>query len=529
MPRKKAAVKVEDETTIGDEAPEVPPATSKKRTVRTKKQVETTPISGVTKATVKKEIIEAPAPTSATSATRTGKRRRTAVSYDDSDSDHDAEEAEPSDDDDAPLPSKQVKKATRSPTKPAKKVTVAKATAAAADPAPAADGASKPAAPPKKKRKTADEKAADMAPLASRTLSHTYRIGAHVSAAGGVHQTIPNALQIGANAFACFLKSQRKWENPALKDEHATAFVSGCEEKGYQAGKNVVPHGSYLVNLANPDKGKGEQAYGAFVDDLKRCERLGIQLYNFHPGNTNGAPKTEALARLAGQLNRAHEETNTVVTLLENMAAGRKGDGNTLGGAFEDLATVISQVKKKDRVGVCLDTCHAFAAGYDLRSPAAFAATMTEFDEVVGNKYLRAVHLNDSKGPLASGKDLHQNIGLGFLGLRAFWNVMNAEVFKGLPMVLETPIDRKNAFGKEVEEKKVWAEEIKLLESLQGMDVEGEEFRRLERELSEKGTKERERLQEVVDRKAKEREKKAAKGAGKKRKKQETTDEEGSE
>lgn len=370
-------------------------------------------------------------------------------------------------------------------------------------------------AKPKRKRKTAEEKAAEAMPLAIRTASHCLHLGAHVSAGGGVHNSITNALFIGANAFALFLKSQRKWENPALKPEHSLSFKNMCTEHKYEANKFVVPHGSYLVNLAAKDSEKSKQAYDSFVDDLKRCEELGIKLYNFHPGNTNGEPRDEALGRIAACLNRAHQETNGVVTLLENMAAAN----NTIGGTFQDLAGIIERVADKTRVGVCLDTCHAFAAGYDLRTPEAFAATMKEFDDVIGSKYLRAVHLNDSKAPFNSRRDLHFNIGFGFLGLRAFWNVVNEKRFWGIPLVLETPIDeeKKDEKGKAVEDKGVWAREIKMLEGLVGMYVDGKEFRKLEVELAAKGVKERERLQEVVDRKGAEKVKKAAKGGKKKR------------
>lgn len=372
--------------------------------------------------------------------------------------------------------------------------------------------ASQPTDKPKRKpRKTKEEKEAEAMPLAARTVGSKLYIGAHVSAAGGVHNSITNAVHIGANAFALFLKSQRKWENPALKDEHRDSFKSMSIEHQYHAHSHVVPHGSYLVNLAAKDPDKAKQAYDCFLDDLQRCEALGIKLYNFHPGNTNGEPRSEALARIANQLNTVHKKTSTVTTLLENMAAAN----NTIGGVFSDLRAVIDLIDDKSRVGVCLDTCHAFAAGYDLRTPEAFRATLAEFDEVVGAKYLKAVHLNDSKAPFNSRKDLHYNIGLGFLGLRSFWNMMNEPRFWGIPLVLETPIDEKDAEGKVVEDKGVWAREIKLLESLVGMDAEGDEFKRMEKELWEKGVKERERLQEVVDRKGAERDKKAAKAEAK--------------
>lgn len=368
----------------------------------------------------------------------------------------------------------------------------------------------------KRKRKTAEEKALEAMPLAARTLSPKILIGAHVSAAGGVHNAVTAANHIGGNAFALFLKSQRKWENPALKPEHSEQFRTLCGEHKYASDQHVVPHGSYLVNLAVKDAARKKQAYDVFFDDLKRCESLGIQLYNFHPGNTLGEQRDEAIARLAERLNEAHAETKTVVTLLENMAA--RPEGNVIGSTFADLRDVISLVHDKARVGVCLDTCHAFAAGYDLRSPAAFSATLADFDATIGLKYLRAMHINDSKAPFASHRDLHANIGTGFLGLRAFHNVVNEPRLMGLPLVLETPIEMKDEMtGKTIEDKGVWAREIKLLESLVSMDPDGEEFLKLERELAEKGQVEREKYQEQFERLEKERARKAA-GGGRKRK-----------
>ena len=284
----------------------------------------------------------------------------------------------------------------------------------------------------------------------------------------------------------------------------------------------MLPHGSYLVNLAQKEADKAKQAFNSFIDDLKRCEALGIKLYNFHPGNTNSNPRPEAISRIADALNRAHAETSTVIPVLENMA----GTGNVIGSKFEDLRDIITQVKDKTRVGVCIDTCHTFAAGYDLRSPAAFKETLETFDNIVGIQYLRALHINDSKAPLASHRDLHQNIGLGFLGLRAFHNIMNEPRFENLPMVLETPIDSKDNNGKTVEDKGVWAREIKLLESLIGMDPESDKFKTMEKDLAAKGAAERVKLQDQVDRKN-EKDKKAAekgKGRGKKRKVAEETE-----
>ena len=251
----------------------------------------------------------------------------------------------------------------------------------------------KPKAPaPKKQRKSKAAKEEDMAPLASRTavtsLKRAMYIGAHVSGAGGVQNAVSNAVQIGANAFALFLKSQRKWESPPLADEARDAFHQKIKEQNYAAGLHVLPHGSYLVNLAQKDADKAAQAFNNFVDDLKRCEALGIRLYNFHPGSTGGEPRPQAIGRISAQLNKSHKETKTVITLVENMC----GSGNVIGSRFEELRDIIAGVEDKSRVGVCIDTCHAFAAGYDLRSPEAFAATMAEFDKVVGIKYLKAFH-----------------------------------------------------------------------------------------------------------------------------------------
>ncbi|TVY82982.1 DNA-(apurinic or apyrimidinic site) lyase [Lachnellula suecica] len=353
----------------------------------------------------------------------------------------------------------------------------------------------------KKKRKTKEEKEAEAMPLAPRTAVDTLKklmhIGAHVSGAGGVQNAINNSLHIGGNSFALFLKSQRKWTSPPLAPEARDQFKAFCLEHKYDAAKHVLPHGSYLVNLAQPDPEKADQAYSCFLDDLQRCEELGIKLYNFHPGSSGKNPRPEAIGRIAAQLNKAHKATNTVVTLLENMA----GAGNVIGSTWEDLRDVIALVDDKSRIGVCIDTCHSFAAGYDLRTPEAFKKTMDSFDSIVGLSYLKALHLNDSKAPMASNRDLHANIGTGFLGLRAFHSVINYGPFQGLPMVLETPIDKKDASGKAVEDKSVWATEIKLLEGLIGVDTETEEFKKEEQRLQDLGAEERKKFQGQVDKK----------------------------
>ena len=379
-----------------------------------------------------------------------------------------------------------------------------------------------PAKKTKRKRKTKEEKEVEAMPLAARTNGLRMFIGAHVSCAKGVHNSVTNCVHIGGNAFAMFLKSQRKWENPPLQDDHRDLFISSCGDHKYDASSHVLPHGSYLVNLAQEEPEKASQAYNAFLDDLHRCEALGIKLYNFHPGSTGSHPRPSAIARIAKALNRAHAATETVTPVLETMAGG----GNVVGSTFEDLRDIIALIDDKNRIGVCIDTCHVFAAGYDLRAPTTFKQTLDKFDKIVGMKYLRALHLNDSKAPFNSHRDLHQNIGLGFLGLRAFHNVMNETRFEGLPMVLETPIDHKDEeTGKDVEDKNVWAREIKMLEGLIGTDPESDDFKALEKELADKGAEERKKLQEQYEKKVEKDRKAAEKGQtklsfGKKKKKE---------
>ncbi|KAL2810845.1 xylose isomerase-like protein [Aspergillus granulosus] len=372
----------------------------------------------------------------------------------------------------------------------------------------------------------------EMQPLRARTQGLRMYVGAHVSAAGGVHNAVNNSKHIGGNAFALFLKSQRKWDNPPLQDEPRDSFLRLCKEQGYDAAKYVLPHGSYLVNLAQEDKAKSKQAYDSFVDDLHRCEALGIKLYNFHPGSANQSSLPDALVRLAKALTNALSATKTVVPVLETMC----GHGSTIGGSLSEFRDLLALIPKEyhARIGICIDTCHSFAAGYDLVSPEGFQAFLKEFEDLIGIQHLRALHLNDSKAPRGSKRDLHANIGTGFLGLRAFHNVMNEPRFEGIPMILETPIDRppstsngppsttkkppkKPAATKTqlVPDFSVWAREIELLESLIGMDPESSKFRELEAELFEEGRETREKHMEQHKRKLEADEKKAAKGQGK--------------
>lgn len=346
-----------------------------------------------------------------------------------------------------------------------------------------------------RQRKTKEQKEAENMPLAIRSTGVNMFVGAHVSIAKGVENAITNAVHIGGNALAMFLQSQRKWENPELKSENKNAFIKACSHHNYQANQHIVPHGSYLVNLAAKDAAQAKKSYDFFLNDLKRCEALGIRYYNFHPGATGKEPLHEAIGRLAKQLNKALSETSTVVPILENMA----GTETIIGSRFTDLAQVIAEIKPEylGRIGICIDTCHAFAAGYDLRTPEAFQKTFKELDDVVGLKYLKAMHINDSKGMFKSKKDLHQNIGLGFLGLRAFHNVMNEPRLTNIPLILETPSEKPDPKDpkKTVEDKTVWAREIKLLESLIGMDPDSEAYKKLESDLAEQGRAERDKME----------------------------------
>jgi len=301
------------------------------------------------------------------------------------------------------------------------------------------------------------------AAAARLALAHRCRkfVGLHASAAGGPHNAVANALKHGGTAFALFLRSQRKWESPPLPPDEPAKFRAALAMAGLQP-RHVLPHGSYLVNLGHADPAKQAQSRAVFVDDLRRCEALGIELYNFHPGAPAGScTNAEAAAHVADAINLAHAQTSSVVCVLETMC----GSGSGLCGRFEDLAAIIrgeserraqtlacprcltfgvgatvrtepAAVKDKARVGVCMDTCHMFAAGYDVSTAAGFDAVLREFDRVVGLQYLRAVHLNGSKTPFGSKRDRHENLGKGFLGLDCFRFIMNDDRFNDMPLVL---------------------------------------------------------------------------------------------
>ena len=278
------------------------------------------------------------------------------------------------------------------------------------------------------------------------------RIGAHVSASGGVSNAPLNAAKIGADAFAMFVKNQRRWDAPPLSAEETIAFKDALKQSGIRV-EHVLVHDSYLINLGHPREAEREKSLNAFVDEIRRCEALGLKLLNFHPGShLNEISAQVCLDNIAGSLNFAIANTAGVKLVLENTA----GQGSNLGYDFAQLAYVIDKISNKDRIGVCIDTCHAFAAGYDLRSPQAYERTMSEFDRAIGYKFLSGMHLNDTKNELSVRKDRHESLGRGFLGLAAFENIMNDPNIDEIPLILETIDDS------------LWAEEIALLRSMQG-------------------------------------------------------------
>ena len=277
------------------------------------------------------------------------------------------------------------------------------------------------------------------------------RVGAHVSAGGGVENAPLNAKAIGAKAFALFTKNQRQWKAKPLTSDNIEKFRQNCEEAGYLP-EHVLPHDSYLINLGHPEKEGLEKSRDAFLDEMQRCEQLGLTMLNFHPGSHLKKIEVDAcLKRIAESINIALDKTKGVSAVIENTG----GQGTNMGFRFEHLAAIIDGVEDKKRVGVCLDTCHTFTAGYDLRTKKTFNATMKEFDATVGIKYLSAMHLNDSKPDLGARVDRHHSIGKGKLGVEPFRFIMNDKRFEEIPMVLETIDDT------------IWEEEIKLLYSLE--------------------------------------------------------------
>ena len=282
-------------------------------------------------------------------------------------------------------------------------------------------------------------------------MSHKF-VGAHTSAAGGVFNAPLNAMKIGAKAFALFTKNQRQWTAKPLDTETIDQFKKNLELSGILP-RHVLPHDSYLINLGHPELEKRAKSFDAFADEVERCMLLGLDRLNFHPGSHLKQMSEEAcLDAIAENMNRVLERTHGVSLVLENTA----GQGSNLGWRFEHLAHIIDKIEDKSRVGVCIDTCHMFTAGYDIRSREAYDASWAEFEKVIGFNYLMGMHINDSKPAFGSHVDRHDSIGKGKIGLDAFRFIMNDKRMDDIPLILET-IDES-----------IWKEEIELLYSFEG-------------------------------------------------------------
>ena len=277
-------------------------------------------------------------------------------------------------------------------------------------------------------------------------------LGAHVSASGGVENAPVNAREIGAKAFALFTKNQRQWVSAPLTAKSIELFRENCLKYGFKP-QHILPHDSYLINLGHPEKEPLEKSRAAFLDEMQRCEQLGLDRLNFHPGSHLGQiSEEESLKIIAESINITLEKTKGVTAVIENTS----GQGSNLGYKFEHIRYIIDHVEDKSRVGVCLDTCHTYTAGYDILSPEGYDSTFQKFEEIVGFQFLKGMHINDSMKALGSRVDRHDNIGKGFLGHELFKRLMNDPRFDDIPLILETP------------EESVWAEEIALLYSFAG-------------------------------------------------------------
>lgn len=275
-------------------------------------------------------------------------------------------------------------------------------------------------------------------------------VGAHVSAEGGVQNAPLNAVSIGAKAFALFTKNQRQWFSSPLSAASIDSFRSNCEKHNFKPFQ-ILPHDSYLINLGHPEAESLEKSRNSFLDEMKRCELLGLNRLNFHPGShLNGLSIEECLKRIAESINIILGKTKGVAAVIENTA----GQGTNLGHTFEQIKLIIDNVEDKSRVGVCIDTCHAFTSGYDVKTSKGLKETFKKFDEVIGFRYLKGMHLNDSKKDFGTRVDRHENLGTGFLGEETFSFIMNDKRFDNMPLILETP------------EESLWEAEIKKLYSL---------------------------------------------------------------
>lgn len=275
-------------------------------------------------------------------------------------------------------------------------------------------------------------------------------VGAHVSMSDGIGNTPVKAHEIGAKAFALFTRQPQRWKSSPLKATDIEAFKANCQQYGYSADY-ILPHDSFLINLGAPDAEKLAKSREAFLDELKRCEQLGLIMVNFHPGShLNEMGTDECLDLIAESINWALAQTSGVKAVIENTA----GQGSNLGFEFEQIAHILDKVNDKSRVGVCIDTCHALAAGYDLTTEEGYEQTWKDFDRIIGLKYLCGMHINDSKKGVGSRIDRHESLGKGALGEAFFKRMMNDPRLDNIPLILETPDDT------------IWAEEIKWLYSL---------------------------------------------------------------
>jgi len=277
-------------------------------------------------------------------------------------------------------------------------------------------------------------------------------IGPHVSATGGVHNAPINANAVGATGFGMFVKNQRQWKAKPLDPDVIDAFKSNMNLYGYKP-ESVLVHDGYLINIGNPDTAKREQSVTALIDEVERCAALGLTRLNIHPGSGLGIITTdECAAVIAESINKILDKTkNSGVAIIIEATAGQ---GNLLGGRFEELAMIIDKIEDKSRIGVCIDTCHIFAAGYDIRDKQNYEKTMASFDSIVGFKYIRGLHLNDAKAAIGTHTDRHESIGKGHIGIDAFRMLMEDSRFDGIPCILETP--NEEIWGDEVEMLKKW-------------------------------------------------------------------------
>ena len=260
-------------------------------------------------------------------------------------------------------------------------------------------------------------------------------VGAHVSASGGVSKAPINAHEIGAKAFALFTRNPSRWQSAPITEKEANAFKENCAKFGYTPDL-ILPHDSYLINLGSPDTESLEKSRQSFLDEMRRCEQLGLTMLNFHPGShLNKISVDDCLDRIAESINITLDVTSGVKAVIENTA----GQGSNLGFTFEQIRRIIDGVHDKSRVGVCIDTCHALAAGYDLTNPEGYAETWRQFGEIIGWEYFCAMHVNDTKKGLGSKVDRHESLGKGMIGSELFQLIMNDPRMDSIPLILETP------------------------------------------------------------------------------------------